>query len=257
MYNRDKKNGVLTQGKLPQADAAVWCERHLGFVPDANQKMLLLTESQRVIVNCSRQWGKSFIAAAKAVHHATTQAKSVTLIVAPSERQSLIVVGKVRQLMGQSGNRLKGDGVNKHSVLFPNGSVIIGLPANEATIRGFTATLLLVDEAAKVNDRWYEAVFPALATTNGTVWLMSTPYGKRGFFYRAWAKGGDDWVRMEVPATECARITASFLEKERRDKGERMFFQEYLCTFNEVEDGTFDAELIDAAWNDGVEPLDL
>ena len=58
----------------------------------------------------------------------------------------------------------------------------MGLPANEATVRGFSAvSLMVVDEAARVPDDLYEAVKPMLAVTDGALWLMSTPFGRRGF----------------------------------------------------------------------------
>ena len=66
-----------------------------------------------------------------------------------------------------------------------------------------------------------------LAVGHGDLCLMSTPYGKRGFFYEAWAHG-EDFERYAVPATQCPRIPAAFLEEERC---EAWFAQEYLCEF--------------------------
>src|ERR1035437_11088243 len=92
------------------------------------------------------------------------------------------------------------------SLVMPNGSRIVGLPGTEPTIRGFSAvSLLLVDEASRVSDEAYLAVRPALATSDGALWLMSTPWGKRGFFYEAGTNGGPEWERILAPATECAR----------------------------------------------------
>ena len=53
--------------------------------------------------------------------------------------------------------------------------------------------LLLVDEAARVSDDLYMAVRPMMAVSGGMWWLMSTPMGKRGLFYEAWANGGPEW----------------------------------------------------------------
>ena len=94
------------------------------------------------------------------------------------------------------------------------------LPGSEATVRGFSAvSLLLVDEASRVEDEMYLAIRPMLAVSEGTLWLMSTPYGKRGFFWEAWERGGPEWERVRVPATECPRIRPEFLEEERRAMG--------------------------------------
>ena len=66
---------------------------------------------------------------------------------------------------------------------------------------------------ARVPDDLYRAIRPMLATSGGRLICLSTPYGKRGFFYDAWAKGGDDWLRIEIPATQVSRIKPAFLEK--------------------------------------------
>ena len=69
-------------------------------------------------------------------------------------------------------------------------------------------SLLLVDEVARVSDELYVAIRPMLAVSGGALWLMSTPFGKRGIFHDEWMRAGADWQRFRVPATECARISA-------------------------------------------------
>ena len=90
-------------------------------------------------------------------------------------------------------------------------------------MRGFSnPALMLIDEASRVTDAMYEALRPMLATGNGDLWLMSTPFGKRGFFWEDVGAGGPDlWTRMSVPATECPRISEEFLAEER-GKGTRI-----------------------------------
>ena len=42
-------------------------------------------------------------------------------------------------------------------------------------------------------------VSPMLAVSNGRLVCLSTPFGRRGFFYEAWGGcGGDDWSRIEL-----------------------------------------------------------
>jgi hypothetical protein len=67
------------------------------------------------------------------------------------------------------------------------------------------------------------------AASDGDVWLMSTPAGKRGFFRRVWDTGdGESWLRLKVPATERPRIKRPFPETERKVQEESKFRQEYL-----------------------------
>ena len=44
-----------------------------------------------------------------------------------------------------------------------------------------------------------ETLRPMLAVTNGDTWLLSTPWGKQGFFYDNWENGGNAWARFRVP----------------------------------------------------------
>jgi hypothetical protein len=154
--------------------------------------------------------------------------------------------------------RAKGDGTNEVSLEFANRSRIIGLPGSEDTIRGFSAVdLLLVDEAARVPDDLYMAVRPMLAVSGGELWLMSTPNGKRGFFWETWERGGPGWEKVAATAYECPRIGRVALEEDRQTMGERRFRQEYLCEFTEAEDGVFDRDLVEGAMSDEFEPLEF
>jgi phage FluMu gp28-like protein len=236
--------------------AAEWVREKLGFDPDEGQARVLSTASKRGLLNCTRQWGKSTITAAKAVHQAWTEAGSLTLVVSPSGRQSGEFVRKAAKFAQRLGVTPKGDGDNAISLEFPNKARIVGLPGNEATTRGFSAvSLLLVDEAAWVKDDLYRAIRPMLAVSGGSLWLMSTPNGKRGFFWEAWENGGAEWERIQVPATECPRITQEFLEEEMRNMGEQCFRQEYLCEFVDSVSGVFDRDLVERAISDEFEPL--
>jgi hypothetical protein len=117
-----------------------------------------------------------------------------------------------------------------------NKSRIVSLPCREETIRGYSNIhMLVIDEAARVPDDLYRAARPMLAVSNGRMICLSTPYGKRGFFYDAWDKGGDDWKRIEIPADKISRIRPDFLVKERRAMGESWYRQEYCCSFEALE----------------------
>jgi hypothetical protein len=165
--------------------AAEWVRQALGFPADTLQASVLDTDAKRGILNCTRQWGKSTVTAAKAVHHAFHRPASLTIVVSPSARQSAEFLRKAAAFTRKLGIRPKGDGDNQISLAFPNESRIVGLPATEATDRGFSCvSLLLIDEAARVSDQLYMSLRPMLAVSAGSLWLMSTPFGKRGFFYK-------------------------------------------------------------------------
>jgi hypothetical protein len=230
----------------------------LQFEPDERQMEVLASTAERGILNCTRQWGKSTVMAAKAVHRAYTRAESLVVLASPSERQSGEWMLKAEQMVGRLGIRAKGDGVNKLSLVLPNGSRLVGLPDNEDKIRGLSkVSLLLIDEAGRVTESLYRSLMPMLAVGNGDMWLMSTPCGKRGFFYETWEYGGDRWFRVRVPATECSRIPKGFLEEQRSTMGMQWFRQEYMCEFVDGTGAVFGRDLVEAAVDDSIEPLEV
>jgi len=136
-----------------------------------------------------------------------------------------------------------------------NGSRIIALPGTEQTIRGYSGVrLCIVDEAARVDDELFTAVRPMLATTNGRFVALTTPYGKRGWFWDAWS-AGEGWERTKVTADQCPRIDADWLADEQRLIGPFQYAQEYQCEWIDVESQFFASDLIDAAISEDVPAL--
>jgi Terminase large subunit, T4likevirus-type, N-terminal len=233
---------------VPTPDILTFARTQLDFHPDPLQQQLLLSTSDRAIVNCSRQWGKSTLAAVKAVHHAVTRPSTLTIIAAPTEKQSAELLLKARAFLRHLNTPVTGDRAHRRALLLPNGSRLVAIPGTEATLRGFSAvSLLIVDEASRVPDETYYALKPMLATSAGDLWLLSTPYGQRGFFYEEWTHGAEDWTRLTVPAEECPRISEQFLARERKDLSETWFQQEYMCQFTTNGSQMFSTDSIESA----------
>jgi hypothetical protein len=255
---REDSPPARTKNLVPPPDTGEWMRTRLGFEADEAQMAVVRSEAKRGILNCTRQWGKSTIGAAKAVHRAYTRAESLVLVASPSERQSNELVRKAKGMLRKLGVRTHGDGSGRVSAVLPNGSRIVGLPEMEETIRGYSAvSLLLIDEAARVRDETYLALRPMLAVGRGDLWLMSTPWGKRGFFHEAWEHGGEQWFRMSVPGTECPRIPKDFLEEERMAMGAAWFEQEYMCGFVDNGMSVFGRDVVEAALDEGIVPLEF
>jgi hypothetical protein len=228
----------------------------LRFKADPVQALVLDSPSKRGLLNCCRQWGKSTLGAAMAVHQAYTKPGSLALVISPSARQSGEFVRKAAEFLVKLRVQPKGDGDNEMSLLLPNKARIIGLPSNQVTVRGFSSVqLMIIDEASRVSDGMFQAVRPMLGFSRGRLWLLSTPFGKRGFFYEIWTHGGPGWMRVRVPATECPRISRAFLREERALTPQRIFQQEYMCEFAENQAHIFDRHLIEQAITRDVKPL--
>jgi hypothetical protein len=224
--------------------------------PDPWQQAVLQSDAPRLALNITRQGGKSSVAAAKATHAALSTPGALVLVVSPSLRQSGELFRKIMDVYGAAGRPVPPESETKLTLDLANGSRVVSLPGKEGTIRGYSGvSLLLIDEASRVPDELYYSVRPMLAVSAGRLATLSTPFGKRGWWHKEWTEGGEGWRRFEVPATDCPRISAAFLEEERRSMGALFFASEYECRFVETVDQVFSHELVMAAVSDDVRPL--
>jgi len=235
--------------------------QRLGINPDEWQRELLLSNASRIILNCSRQSGKSTIVAILALHHSLYTKKALTLVVSPSERQSKELFAKIVDFyqdlkLEKEGTILDSETENKHELQLSNKSRIISLPSKPQTLRGYSApSLILIDEAAQCADDLYNALTPMLAVSKGRLILLSTPFGKSGFFFNVWSTGGADWEQYKITAVQCPRISPEWLEEQRRNTSAWSFNQEYLCSFEANESSFFDTDEVKRAFSDKVKAI--
>lgn len=228
----------------------------LGMTLDPWQRKVVVTDHKRILVNCYRQSGKSTMAAIRAVHRAVFSRRSLSLIFSPSLRQSSEVLEKCVAVYHALGKPVVATAENRLSLILENGSRIISLPGSASTVRGFSGvSLVIVDEAAFVKDELLPAVSPMLAVSGGEMIALSTPHGKRGWWWDAWENGGTNWLRITASADRSPRITKEYLREQRLALGERRFEQEFMCRFVEVQDQAFSMEHVRDAFDRNLEPL--
>ena len=242
---------------------AVTFARQCGKEPDPWQEEVLVGGYDRLILNCSRQSGKTTTVALKALHTALYEPGSLVLILSPTQRQSGRMMTAVRDLFDTCGQPVKPEAESALRLRFANGSEIIALPGKPATVRGYAAVrLLIVDEAGDVPDSLFHAVTPMLAVSGGSFVLLGTPRGKRGLFFERWSQESlrpepeRRWRLFEVPWWKCPRIRKDFIEDERREKPAAQFAEEYECQFLDADRAAFRYEDIQAAMRPDIETWD-
>jgi len=204
-------------------------------------------ETGNIAVRAGRQVGKSTAISILAGRFAVENMNKSILIVAAVERQAQLLFEKVYSYLFDNHKSLIRQGLDrptKHTIRLKNGSIIRCLPTGltGAGVRGYTTNLLICDEAAFIPDDVFSAITPQLAVTKGRIVLLSTPFGREGYFYRAFKD--ESFSTFHVSSLDCPRRDDNFLEQEKKRMSKMQFAQEYLGEFIDELRQFFPSDLI-------------
>ena len=236
---------------------------HLGIDLDPWQAQVMEYKGN-CILRTGRQVGKSTVVALKAVDFAIINKGTTTLVIAASQRQASLLFEKIRMefdnIEGQKLKKIRESELfkaldtkkrekeyiracsiyetppTKTMISLKNTSKIYCLPAGKSGvfIRGYTIDMLIADEAAYIPEAVWTSIKPMLAVSRkksnmGFIILLSTPFGKGGYFYECWTD--DDFKRWHISSEKCNRLDKAFLRKERSKLTKLEYAQEYLGEF--------------------------
>ncbi len=225
------------------------------MILDSWQVEALESTDSEILLNVARQVGKSTVTAHIAVNQAIND-PGLILAASPSQRQSGELFRKILGILKSMDPAPEFVIETATQIELDTGARIVALPGTMTTIRGFSAPkLVLIDEAAWVTEELYGTLRPMLAVSGGRLIALSTPWGRRGWWFNAWEYEGADWRRFRVPASECPRISKAWLEKERTRLGPLRFASEFECNFVDTNDSFFPSKLIEAAVSSEVKAL--
>ncbi len=225
-------------------EPTLFAELLLNFKPFAYQAQLLNDTADRIIACMGRQTGKTTTISTKAIHYAYTHPATTTLIVSPSLRQSMIMFDKILTFI-LANPILKRSVVRKTHTLIKlsTGSQIIALPCSEHMLRGYTAHLAICDEASFIPEAIItEIIYPMISTTKGTTILLSTPWDKNHFFYKAFLNPA--YSAHKIPSKENPLIPPAFLEEMKQTMTQEAYMREYQAEFTEAAASYIQQELI-------------
>ena len=222
--------------------ASKFAEVFLKFKPTDYQAKLLDDDKKRIIVIWPRQSGKSTTLAARMIWHAATHERTLSLIVAPGLRQSMILMDRIQAFLMTMARPVQRKLIRKMQrtvVWFKNGSQLVALPNSPNLLRGYTAHVVLIDEAAFLRDDelvFFNVLFPMLQTTDGTLIASSTPWGKDSVFYRFAQNPAFSKQKINYEAVIKAKLaTREFIEEMRRELPSERFRREFEAEFVEDE----------------------
>ena len=232
----------LTADLRAALDPAALFEQAFGLEP-LDWQRAYLRETGPAVVLKGRQVGASLAAAALAIHAANYAADVNVVIVSPSLKQSTEITTKARIGLRSLGARLIQDSTS--TLRLANGSRLLSLPGTARSVRGWTAELLILDEAAFISPETWTAA-RALVATGGRLVVQSTPALEDGDFHELVTGDDDAWARFTVRSDEVPTISAAFLESERRSMSPDDFGSEYECRFGKAGAALFSPERINA-----------
>lgn len=221
-----------------------YAQKKLDIVLDEWQIRYIETEGNTA-VRAGRQSGKSFAESLRAALYALLNPKTLTLIIGAVDRQSVELFEKVKSHVARLAPKQVKGRPTMHKLELRNGSKIIAEPAGRTGygLRGYAINKLVVDEAHYVPEEVFVAVRPMLATTGGTIDVLSTPRGNDGFFYDCFSDS--DFTSFHTRSQDCPRISKSFLDQERKRMTKLQYAQEYEAEFLDSLQQFFPREIID------------
>jgi hypothetical protein len=199
-----------------------------GFPPLAWQVPYLESADNAVILK-GRQVGASTSAAAICIRYVRHFPNFLAAIVSPSMKQSTEVKLKAKQGLLRLGEDLVQD--SQDTLGLDNGSRIISLPGSPKSVRGWSAGLLIIDEAAFLDPETFLAARATVAATGGRTIVQSTPISPFGHFFDLFDMPDPGWTKYQVSSEDVSTISPAFLASEKMKLTDDEYAQEYLGQF--------------------------
>jgi phage FluMu gp28-like protein len=214
-----------------------------GFTPTRKQKEIIdacTTNDIKYIIGCfGRQAGKSFTAMNLLLKWVLEDNGSVAMWVSP-------VYSQAKKVFTELTNTIAGTGLTKSinkselTITFINGSVMYFRSGErEDTLRGYTLTYLVIDEAAYIKDEvWNTVLRPTVLVQGKKVLFISTPKGRNWFYNLAMRGYSDDYPQYKTfhaTSFDTPYITEEELIEAKMSLPETIYKQEILAEF--IDDG--------------------
>ena len=224
------------------------------------QKRWLADKARFKAGRITRQGGKSFMLSLDSVLEAADTGVD-EIILSAGERQSKEVIEKAKmhtEAMSIAASDIEEDffadaQCKMLSIVLPNRSRIIGLPANPATARGFTGNVRL-DEFAfhKDSDKIWSALFPTISR-GYKLSVVSTPQGKQNKFYTICTNTENGFNKHVVDIYQAIKDGAPFNAEELKQglDDEDAWQQEYMVQFLDEATAFLTFELLAGCETDG------
>ena len=236
----------------------------------------ILEYNDDLLIGKGRRIGATHIMGIKAIEylmtHENKHPSSQIICVSLTEDQAQLIILFTLQYSQHKYPKYIGKGKNKPTlnrvILVVNGNrrILLARPVGVTgdSIRGFEGQILMIDEASRMPRLFWAAAKPILLTTGGKMWMWSTFFGTKEYFWKSFNKSYNledpkarfkCWLLNSEEVIENRKISNSWtkeqreealkiLEEEREDMTEAEYAQEYLARPSDKLRKLFDEDLI-------------
>jgi hypothetical protein len=197
-----------------------------------------------------RQVGKTTIFSRKIAKRLLEKANTKIIVISLTEDQAKLMIVMVQDFLEKTYPkeiRKNQKYTNQTKVTLRNNSQVLARPvgATGDAVRGFTGDVLVIDEASRMPELVFEASKPTLLTTGGEIWMCSTPFGKKGYFWECFQNKNNRFKVFHISSEEVIynreikagwteeirRKSIEHLEQEKKDMSSLQYGQEYMGLF--------------------------
>jgi hypothetical protein len=206
------------------------------------QKQLLkdFHDQRYNVILKSRQMGISTIVSGYVAWMMLFFKEKNILVMATKQNTAIEIVDKVRDMVESVPDFLKIATVttnNRTKFELSNGSKIQGTPTSKDAGRGQALSLLIVDEAAFVDDMddLWTGLLPTIST-GGRCIALSTPNGVGNWFHKTYVDaeaGANNFKPTKLPWTLHPEYTQDWFNNMTKNMSKRQIAQEFECNFNQ------------------------
>ena len=223
-----------------------------GLYPFQDKVLNLFKENDYAIINKSRQLGISTLCAGYSLWLMLFHKDKNVLCIATKQETARNMVTKVKFMYDNLPSWLKipAPENNKLSLRLSNGSQIKATSASSDAGRSEAVSLLLVDEAAfidQIGEIWASAQ-QTLATGGGAI-VLSTPYGTGNWFHKTYTAAenkDNDFIPIRLPWFVHPERDQAWRDRQDELLGDpRIAAQECDCDFSTSGDVVFYSEWIE------------
>ncbi|MDQ3641562.1 MAG: terminase family protein [Actinomycetota bacterium] len=209
----------------------------------------------RIRAICSgRQAGKSRTLSILALHTAYATAGARVLILSAGEdvaKELLASIAALAQAPMLAGSVLD---ENSGRLSLSNGSEIISVPASTKQVRGRSIDLLILDEAAFMDEElWTAARYTVVARPGSKIVMASTPFGRADRFFAVTYRAGlarnrvEGYESFHWPSTASPLVDKELLKGWRSTSTDREYRREVLAEWVDDQGAYFTSEELDTA----------